>query len=344
MRNTITLAAIVYNEENFILPLLESVYQYIDFYCIVDGHSTDRTVEIIESFFQEKGIPGNVHQYSEQPFRGDHKRTMAIDLAKNKTDYILFLDADNTLDILHDGNIINETEGYPFANLDKDAYLLTKKSGDIEYPVLLLFRRYMDWHFQGIIHDFPGLRDGSTFTEALLPGVIIHEPVKHEGPRKKGPENYYRDALIIERELLDNGTIIPPMLRNRYLFYLAQSWHDANFMDRALDAYDVRIKMGGWYEEIYYSNYMIGYIMLQRHHKPISDVAVYFHRALEVSPGRREAAYQLMQIYLCQQMPKMAVLIGSYCNAIPCNDTLFINNDIRDRSFPELLASWEKII
>jgi glycosyltransferase involved in cell wall biosynthesis len=42
---------IVKNESRIITRLLESVYKWIDCYCICDTGSTDDTIEIIESFF-----------------------------------------------------------------------------------------------------------------------------------------------------------------------------------------------------------------------------------------------------------------------------------------------------
>ena len=53
---TLCLNMIVRNESRIIRRLLESVCGVIDSYCICDTGSTDNTVEIIETFFQEKGI------------------------------------------------------------------------------------------------------------------------------------------------------------------------------------------------------------------------------------------------------------------------------------------------
>ena len=39
----------------------------------------------------------------------------------------------------------------------------------------------------------------------------------------------------------------------RAAFYLAQTLHNIDMLPEALDAYEDRIKMGGWYEEVFES-------------------------------------------------------------------------------------------
>ena len=60
--NTICLNMIVKNESHIIEKTLENLCQYIDFsyWVISDTGSTDNTVEIIENFFDQKEIPGEV--------------------------------------------------------------------------------------------------------------------------------------------------------------------------------------------------------------------------------------------------------------------------------------------
>ena len=61
-RPTVTLCMIVKDEEHIITTCLESVYKHIDRYDITDTGSSDKTKEIIKTFFEEKGIPGEVHE------------------------------------------------------------------------------------------------------------------------------------------------------------------------------------------------------------------------------------------------------------------------------------------
>ena len=58
----ICLNAMVANEARTITRMLESCYQYIDYWVIQDNGSTDGTQDIIRNFFKEKGIPGFLYE------------------------------------------------------------------------------------------------------------------------------------------------------------------------------------------------------------------------------------------------------------------------------------------
>ena len=60
MSKTLGLSMIVKNESHVILRLLNSVAPIIDYWVIADTGSTDGTQEIIQKFFDEKGIPGQL--------------------------------------------------------------------------------------------------------------------------------------------------------------------------------------------------------------------------------------------------------------------------------------------
>jgi glycosyltransferase involved in cell wall biosynthesis len=60
---TIGLSIIVKNEAKVIERMLNTVWPILDYYCVVDTGSTDGTQEIIQKFFEEKGIPGEIIQH-----------------------------------------------------------------------------------------------------------------------------------------------------------------------------------------------------------------------------------------------------------------------------------------
>ena len=53
---------IVKNESKIIRRLFDSVSKIIDSYCICDTGSTDGTPEIIQAYFESKGISGKVYK------------------------------------------------------------------------------------------------------------------------------------------------------------------------------------------------------------------------------------------------------------------------------------------
>ena len=86
-RPTITLCMIVKDEEHCIKRCLESMAPHIDRYDISDTGSTDKTKEIIKEFFDEKGIPGEVHEI---PWQGFGKSNMPIAKVEKKNKWLRF--------------------------------------------------------------------------------------------------------------------------------------------------------------------------------------------------------------------------------------------------------------
>ena len=84
---------IVKNESHIIHECLNSIYKHINYWVISDTGSTDGTQEIIKKFFEEKGIPGELHQDEWKNF--GHNRSLALQHAKDKAEYAWMIDADD---------------------------------------------------------------------------------------------------------------------------------------------------------------------------------------------------------------------------------------------------------
>ena len=69
------------------------------------------------------------------------------------------------------------------------------------------------------------------------------------GCRSKDPNKYYNDGLVFEKALTDSQT--PKDLIPRYTYYCAQSYKDANCMDRAVEFYKKTLELNGWVQEQY---------------------------------------------------------------------------------------------
>ena len=86
---------IVRNESHVIRETLESVVRYVDYYVISDTGSTDDTVGIIKGFFDDRGVPGEVHHDEWLDF--GHNRSLALKHAHGKSKYIWVIDADDVV-------------------------------------------------------------------------------------------------------------------------------------------------------------------------------------------------------------------------------------------------------
>ena len=94
MVKTICLNMIVKDESHIIEETLKNITSHIDldYWVISDTGSTDNTKEIIKSFFEKKKIKGELHEDKWKDF--GHNRTLALNHAYNKSDYIFLFDAD----------------------------------------------------------------------------------------------------------------------------------------------------------------------------------------------------------------------------------------------------------
>ena len=64
------------------------------------------------------------------------------------------------------------------------------------------------------------------------------------------------------RRLLEKAFYSPEDedLKDRYAFYTAQSYRDADMYEKAIEWYAIRANLGGWSEEVYHSLLQISFI------------------------------------------------------------------------------------
>jgi len=82
---------IVRNESHVIRETLDNLCSHInfDYWVIVDTGSTDDTMSIIAEYFNNKSIPGELHEFAWVNFGVN--RSYALTRAYNKSEYLLFL-------------------------------------------------------------------------------------------------------------------------------------------------------------------------------------------------------------------------------------------------------------
>src|ERR1700722_12923400 len=108
---TICLNMIVKDEKDVITRCLSSTLPVIDYWVIVDTGSTDGTQKIIKDYMKEKGVPGDLYERPWVNF--EHNRNEAIELARDKADYLFFIDADE---------FMKYDDDFKLPALDKDFY------------------------------------------------------------------------------------------------------------------------------------------------------------------------------------------------------------------------------
>ena len=234
--NTLCLNMIVKNESNVIERLLESVYPIIDTYCICDTGSSDNTVEIITRFFNDRGMRGKIVSCPFVNF--EYSRNFALSSAAGMADYLLLLDADMVLDIKQ----FNKESLHKYYH-----YCILQGTEDFYYYNKRIVKNDGRSSYRGVTHEFLDTPQDSSYDFSKEELFIVDIG---DGGAKQN--KFERDI-----ELLEQGVKEEPN-NDRYYFYLANSYLSVGKYKDAIEAYDKRISMGGWDQEVWYSLFQKG--------------------------------------------------------------------------------------
>ena len=140
-RRKICLNMIVKNESHVIEETLKNLTSKIniDYYVISDTGSNDDTPNIIKNFFNELGIYGEIYYDLWKDFGTN--RSLALEKAYKKADYILIFDADDS--------IVGEIK---LDNLTADAYMLNMGDSHNKYSRMCLVCGNIKWKYVGVLH------------------------------------------------------------------------------------------------------------------------------------------------------------------------------------------------
>ena len=299
IKSTICLNMIVKNETKTLPRLFESLKNIIDTYVIVDTGSTDGTQEYITNYMDELGVPGQLYERPWVNFGVN--RQIALDLATGTADYALIIDADEEL-------ILSDSSTYKKLNLD--CYKVVRKYASVEYELPFLInisdQNKIGWKWNAPVHNY--LTSSKVPTQTCISkedSYVLSHP--HQGAKSHGissKEKYLKDAKLLEAELMRNPS------DTRSIFYLAQSYRDANEPDKAIENYLKRAEAGGWTEEVFYSYYQLGLLTLHVKND-VKKAEGYFLDAAKANPRRyAEVAYPLVKHYRAIEDHSSAVFWG----------------------------------
>jgi len=292
---------------------MASVEGFVDAYAITDTLSTDKTQEIALEFLETHD--GCLELSDWKNF--GHNRTASFKNAQDyckaknwdlKDSYGLLLDADMLF-------VPGKLKQHP---LGGTGYLITQCAGSLEYPNTRLIRMDYDWVCRGVTHEY---WDGPTET---IGKDICHIDDHNDGGCKT--DKFPRDLGLLLKGLEEEPT------NPRYMFYLAQTYHSMGNWEKAIEYYKKRIAAGGWYEEVWYSHYMISksYLTLGDQYQ-FEEWAL---RGYEFHPKRAEGIYQLAKYFREKGQHFKSyhyILVGQ---SIPMpNDSLFIETDVYNGLF-----------
>lgn len=274
----LVLILMVRNESRILERCLKSVEGIVDAFCIHDTGSTDNTVEIARTFLESGGYKGCVTGSEWKNFGVN--RTASFVAAQ---DYLKAAEWDlkDTYGLLLDADMIFRAGSLKAQTLGDIGYSVIQCAGPLEYPNCRLVRMDYPWRCLGVTHEY---WDGAT---TKLDKAICWIEDQNDGGCKA--DKFERDARLLEEGLAE----FPK--NERYMFYLAQTYHSLGRWKDSIAMYKKRFDAGGWDEERWYSLYMIG-DAYQRLKDPLK-FELYMQKAMSFRSGRAEAPYALAKYF-----------------------------------------------
>ena len=299
---------IVKNEAWIIGDCLEALAPHVDCYVICDTGSTDDTKAIVSRVMAGHGVPGELHDCDFIDFA--QARNEALDRARASElafDYVLFCDADMTLEVL---------DGDWKSGLVGGCCMVEQYGGGLSYFNVRLVARHAGGRYRGVTHEYfdcPG-SIGTTH------GIRYHD--RACGANRAGKDE--RDLRLLRRAIAaeaDEGLV------RRYLFYLGQTCYDMGRYEDAIAFYRERAALGGWDEEVFYALYRLG---LSYMHAGCSEGAMLdaFLRAHDARPDRIEPLYELARFHRERGRHASGYLFakGACARPRPESDILFLDD------------------
>jgi len=317
-KKTICLNMIVKNESHIIVNTLKHISKYIkfDYWVISDTGSTDSTKEDIKKYFDEVNIPGELIETPWKDF--GYNRTVALNNAYKKTDYVFVWDADD--------EIVGDFE-LP-KNLTGDAYkFIFGNPNGLRYCRCQLFNNHKKWAYIGVLHEYAKCLEPSQEPIDVIGNYYFISG--HIGDRSRDPNKYAKDAIILEKAFHEAFEKKDPIY-NRYCFYTAQSYNSSNNPIKAIEYYKQVLPLNGWLQEKYYSCLEI-YEQYQKLKTNEQEGLYYLVESFKYDKHRIECIYRLVRYYCIKEMPEIAyayyTLIKVYY------ETQYIYDDISNYLF-----------
>ena len=133
--------------------------------------------------------------------------------------------------------------------LDKDSYFVTVRGSSqatLAYQRFLMINNHLEWAWKDVIHEYLVIHPH--YAKSSMELTTVACVTDSDGFRSQDPNKYLKDAEVLKKALeKDPGN-------SRYLFYLAQSYHNAKEYELAIETYDKRAALKGiWEQEVFWS-------------------------------------------------------------------------------------------
>lgn len=322
----LTLSMIVKDEAATIARTLRSVKPFIDRWVIVDTGSTDATRDIIRQ--EMTGVPGELH---EKPFVDfATTRNLALDLAGTSTEFIMWLDAD---DELENGKALRTylSRERNTRGPDREAYYVRVSIG-ITFDSARILRSHARWRFRGVVHEVLMHADRAPPTHRIPDVIIQHHPPVDAIERSR--KRWERDVVLLGKALQEDPE------DSRTAFYLANTYFWLKRYEEAEPAFQRRIALGGWREELFESRMTLAKIAAARNRSWLEVQSKYLDAHL-FAPHRAEPLHAIASHHDGLKQHALTFLYArrGYELPFPKQDTLFVDEEVYTWKMADLVAS-----
>lgn len=227
--STITLCLMVKDEERFLKKCVDSVSSIVDDILILDTGSKDRTVEIIKDY---------TNNVWEKEFNGDFGSMRNEVLSKVKTDWVLFLDAD---EFFHEKDVLNiqeilSTVPDTVGGIRFYRYNFFASGGWYSNKVLKLFRNNSSFHYRKKVNESV---DDSIITAgySIIDSDTILNHIGHTRLREERDQKSSKYIQLMEEQLAVNPN--DPVLHG-YIGLISRTMGDFEFaLQKTKDALSI---------------------------------------------------------------------------------------------------------
>lgn len=265
------------NESRIIVRSILSSLRIADAVVISDTGSTDTTIQVLEDFYPSLTIPAKTYQHPWTNF-GVNRTLSCQDAFQFCMEKGWPIDKTYALAIDADMELVVESAFNKQTDLgSQKGYSLIQKAGTLHYANARLLRLDHPWTCKGATHEYWDGPMGASISDTKL---WIND--RNDGGCKA--DKFTRDLALLQKELETEP------LNVRTHFYLAQTYKCLGQREQSIEVYKKRIELGGWYEEVWYSYYMLGQLYLELG-KP-------FEAELWIQKGHQHNGYRAEALYL----------------------------------------------
>jgi len=316
----IVIVLMVKNESISIQSTLESFLTGgLTQFFILDTGSSDNTVQLAQTFLQQKHVTGCIKQEPFIDFATSRNRALA--LAEQQFPTAVFFMMPDAEWYLH-----NASELITFCeqekNKDTALYLINIHMNSIEFTTARLFRAANQIRFKGVVHEAPDIP-----AVIKAPDSVFFEVKSSDYGIEKSKRRWQQDLLLLSNAFHDDKQ------DPRTAFYLAQTYECLGLLDNAYHMYQHRDTLSGWDEENFITLFRLGCLskqLIETHSQITWQTAMdYFLKAFALRPHRIEPLVKIADHYWPSNPQACFLFIKhAYSMAYPTQDILFIEKNM----------------